>query len=63
MLAESWSPIASAPERPASSVLFIAAFVGACLALAAGVVISATEQPAEEVQESIPLSARRMPVR
>ena len=63
MLAESWSPVAAAPERPATGVLFIAAFVGACLALAAGVVISATEQPAEEVPESIPLSARRLPVR
>ena len=63
MLAESWSPISLAPERPATGVLFIAAFMGACLALAAGVVISATEQPTAEAQESIPLSARRMPVR
>jgi tRNA A-37 threonylcarbamoyl transferase component Bud32 len=63
MLAESWAPLSQAPERPASGVLFIAAFVGAVLALAAGVVISATEQPAPEAQASIPLAARRLPVR
>jgi hypothetical protein len=36
---------------------------GAILALAAGVVIGATEQPEPEAEGSIPLSARRMPVR
>src|SRR5207302_6206416 len=45
LLAETWSPVAFSPERPSTGVLFLAAFVGAILSLAAGVVISATEQP------------------
>ena len=63
LLAETWSPVAFSPERPSTGVLFLAAFVGAILSLAAGVVISATEQPPAEEQESIPLAARRLPVR
>src|SRR5438105_4192788 len=63
LLAETWSPVAFSPERPSTGVLFLAAFVGAILSLAAGVVISATEQPPAEQQESIPLAARRLPVR
>ena len=63
MLAETWSPIALAAARPGAGALLLAAFVGAILALAAGVVISATEQPAPEETPSISLAARRMPVR
>jgi tRNA A-37 threonylcarbamoyl transferase component Bud32 len=63
MLAETWSPVSLAPERPATGVLLLSAIVGAILALASGVVISATEPPPPEAPESIPLAARRMPVR
>src|SRR5213594_4548565 len=45
MLAETWSPLALAPGRPAGGLLFVSALVGALIALAAGVVISATEKP------------------
>jgi tRNA A-37 threonylcarbamoyl transferase component Bud32 len=40
-----WGPLAIAPGRPASAVLFVSAAVGAALALALGVVVSATETP------------------
>ncbi len=40
-----WAPLAFAPGRPASAVLFVSAVVGAVLALAFGVVVSATETP------------------
>jgi tRNA A-37 threonylcarbamoyl transferase component Bud32 len=63
MLAEAWSPLALAPARPAAGVLFLSAFTGALLALAAGIVISATEKPTVEEELTPSLSARRMPVR
>jgi hypothetical protein len=40
-----WSPLAFAPGRPATAVLFVSAVVGAVVALALGVVVSATESP------------------
>jgi hypothetical protein len=40
-----WAPLALAPGRPASNVLLVSAAVGAAIALALGVVISATEHP------------------
>jgi len=40
-----WAPLAVAPGRPASAVLFVSAVVGAVVALALGVVVSATESP------------------
>jgi hypothetical protein len=40
-----WGPLAFAPGRPATAVLFVSAIVGAALALALGVVVSATETP------------------
>src|SRR5207244_136629 len=57
------SALDDAPGRPGNGVLFLAAITGAILALAAGIVISATEQPEPEAEGSIPMSARRIPVR
>jgi tRNA A-37 threonylcarbamoyl transferase component Bud32 len=63
MLAETWGPLALAPARPASGVLLVSAFFGTLLALASGVVISATERPEPEQEIAPPLAARRLPVR
>ena len=63
MLAVTLTALDNAPGRPGNGVLFLAALTGAILALAAGIVISATEQPEPEEEGSIPMSARRMPVR
>jgi serine/threonine-protein kinase len=57
MLFVTWAPLASAPGRPDENVLFIASAVGAVLALAFGVVISATEAPEPEEPEPMPQMA------
>jgi hypothetical protein len=44
-------------------VLFLSALTGAILSLALGIIIGATEKPEPEASESIPLAARRLPVR
>lgn len=63
MLFVSVVPLAQAPGRVAEDVLFLAAVTGALLALAAGVVISATE-PAAPVEETSPeLGGRRSGLR
>ncbi len=63
MLFITWGPLANAPARPAQNVLLLAAFVGAVIATAAGVVISATERR-EKIEERAPsVAARRVPVR
>ena len=63
MLFVATSPLALAVGRSADSVLFVSALAGALLALAAGVVISATERP-EPVEESTPtMAGRRSAVR
>jgi tRNA A-37 threonylcarbamoyl transferase component Bud32 len=63
MLFITWGPLANAPARPAQSVLLLAALVGAVIATAASVVISATE-PQEKIEEHAPtVAARRLPVR
>jgi len=63
MLFITWGPLSNAPARPAQSVLLVAAFVGAVMATAVSVVISATE-PQEKAEEAAPsVSARRLPVR
>jgi hypothetical protein len=46
-----WAPLALSPGRPASSVLLVSAAVGAAIALALGVVISATEHPKREEED------------
>jgi tRNA A-37 threonylcarbamoyl transferase component Bud32 len=63
MLFITWAPLASASGRPSENVLLLAAFVGAVVATAAAVVISATQRQ-EPVEEAAPsVSARRVPVR
>ncbi|MBI2983914.1 MAG: serine/threonine protein kinase [Chloroflexi bacterium] len=47
-----WAPLALSPGRPAASLLLVSAAVGAVIALALGVVISATEHP--EPEEDVP---------
>ncbi len=63
MLFITWGPLSNAPARPAQSVLLVAALVGAVIATAASVIISATE-PQEKIEEHAPtVAARRLPVR
>jgi hypothetical protein len=62
MLFVTWAPLALAPGRPASAMLLVSAAVGAVLALALGVVISATEHPEVE-DEPLPPLAARLPIR
>ncbi len=63
MLFVTWSPLALAPGRPADGALFVSALTGALVAIAAGVVIGATERP-EKQEEPLPaMAARRLPVR
>ena len=52
-----WAPLALAPGRPASNVLLVSAAVGAAIALALGVVISATEHPDSEDDDLVPTMA------
>lgn len=56
-------PLARAPGRIADDVLFLSAVTGALLALAAGVVISATEPPTPPEETGPSLSGRRSAVR
>jgi len=63
MLSVSLSMLDNAPDRPANGVLLLSALTGAILALALSIIIGATEKPEPEAAESIPLSARRLPVR
>lgn len=63
MLYVTWAPLDLAVGRPSDSVLFLAALVGAIVALAAGVVIAATETPEVEEEPAPAMNARRIPVR
>jgi len=63
MLSVSLSMLDNAPDRPTNGVLLLSAITGAILSLALGIIIGATEKPEAEAPESIPLSARRLPVR
>ena len=56
------APLAQAPGRVADDVMFLAAMTGALLALAAGVVIGATE-PARRDEEEPKLAAGGSPIR
>ena len=58
MLFVTWAPLALSPARPSDGILFVAAFTGAVLAIAASVVISATERPDEDA-EPLPAMAGR----
>ncbi len=63
MLFVTWAPLALSSGRPADGILFVAALVGAVMAIAASVVISATEKP-EPNDEPLPaMAGRHMVVR
>ena len=63
MLFVAWAPLALSSGRPAEGILFVAALVGAVMAIAASVVISATEKP-EPTDEPLPaMAGRHMAVR
>lgn len=63
MLFITTAPLALAPGRLAEDTLFLTAAVGAVLALAFGVVISATERPEAEVEPLPTMAGRHIPVR
>ena len=63
MLFVTWMPLASSPGRPADGLLFVSALTGALIAIAMGVVISATERPDEEPEELPAMAGRHRPVR
>jgi hypothetical protein len=63
LLFVTWGPLDRAPGRMADSVLLVAALVGAVLATAVGVVLSATQRPETEEDSAPPMAARRLPVR
>jgi tRNA A-37 threonylcarbamoyl transferase component Bud32 len=63
MLFVTWAQLANSPGRPADGVLFVAAFVGATLAIAASVVISATERPEPSDEPAPALAGRHAAVR
>ncbi|MDQ6857879.1 MAG: serine/threonine protein kinase [Chloroflexota bacterium] len=63
MLFVTWAPLATSARRPADGVLFVAALVGATLAIATSVVISSTERPDEEEEKSPLMAGRHVPVR
>jgi tRNA A-37 threonylcarbamoyl transferase component Bud32 len=63
MLFVTWAPIAQSAGRPADGILFVAAVVGAILAIAASVVISATEKPSEDEEPLPAMAGRHLAVR
>jgi tRNA A-37 threonylcarbamoyl transferase component Bud32 len=62
MLFVTWAPLANSPGRPSEGLLFVAAFTGAVLAIAASVVISATVTPEEEDEPSPAMAGQRAAV-
>ena len=58
MLFVTWMPLAASPGRPADGLLFVSGMTGAFLAIAMGVVVSATERP-DEHEEPLPAMAGR----
>ena len=63
MLFVTWAPLATSPGRPADGILFVAAVVGAILAVATSVVISATQQPEPDDEPTPAMAGRHMVVR
>ena len=63
MLFVTWAPLAFSPGRPADTILFVSAFTGAVLAIAASVVISATEPPEEDAEPLPAMAGRHAAVR
>jgi tRNA A-37 threonylcarbamoyl transferase component Bud32 len=58
MLFVTWGPLAASPGRLSDGILFVSAFTSAVLAIAASIIVSATE-PAEEDNEPLPAMAGR----
>ena len=58
-----WTPLAHAPARVASGVLLLSAMTGAILALGAGVLINATEEPEPERHDTMPVAGLRIRAR
>jgi tRNA A-37 threonylcarbamoyl transferase component Bud32 len=63
MIFVTWAQLANSPGRPADGVLLVAAFVGATLAVAVSVVISATERPEPSDEPTPAMAGRHVPVR
>ncbi|GAC1455993.1 MAG: hypothetical protein NVSMB8_02060 [Candidatus Limnocylindrales bacterium] len=63
MLFVTWMPLAASPGRPADGLLFVSALTGALLAIAMGVVVSATERPEKEEEPLPAMAGRHSPVR
>jgi tRNA A-37 threonylcarbamoyl transferase component Bud32 len=63
LLFVTWGPLEHAAGRPANSVLFGSALVGAAFATATGVIIGATQRPDPEDEPAPTVAARRLPVR
>jgi len=63
MIFVTWAQLANSPGRPADGVLLVAAFVGATLAVAVSVVISATERPEPNEEPAPAMAGRHVPVR
>jgi tRNA A-37 threonylcarbamoyl transferase component Bud32 len=63
LLFVTWGPLEHAGGRPADSVLFGSALVGAAFATATGVIIGATQRPDPEDEPAPTVAARRLPVR
>jgi tRNA A-37 threonylcarbamoyl transferase component Bud32 len=63
MLFVTWAPLANSPGRPADGILLVAAFVGATLAVATSVVISATQRPEAEDEPTPAMAGRHVIVR
>ncbi|MHB8630580.1 MAG: protein kinase domain-containing protein [Candidatus Limnocylindria bacterium] len=63
MLFVTWAPLALSAGRPADGLLLVAAFVGATLAIAASVVISATEKPEPDDEPAPAMAGRHAIVR
>lgn len=63
MLFVTWAPLAQSPGRPADGILFVSAVVGAILAVATSVVISATEPSADDEEPMPAMAGRHVAVR
>jgi len=63
LLFVTWGPLVHAPGRTADGVLLVSALVGAVLATAAGVVLSATQRQEPSDEHAPSMAARRLPVR
>lgn len=63
MVFVTWAQLANSAGRPADGILFVAALVGATLAIAVSVVINATERPEASEEPAPAMAGRHIPVR